>query len=73
MHYRLNKMFDSQQIFEERNCGERARDGRGLVTASAVWWPFPVGQGRAGTEPPHSPTAAMCGGFVWWQMAGDAP
>ena len=66
-------MFDANQMFEERNCGERARDGRGLVTASAVGWPFSCGQGRAGTEPPNSPTAAMCGGFVRWEMAGDAP
>ena len=34
-----------------RNCGERARDGRGLV--AALWWRF-LG-GGAGTEPPKSP------------------
>jgi len=50
-------------MFEERNCGERARDGRGLVTASAVGWEFFRGEGRAGTAPPDSPTAGICGGF----------
>jgi hypothetical protein len=51
-------------MFEERNCGERAKDGRGLVTAAAVGWEFYRGEGSAGTEPPDSLTAAIWGGSL---------
>jgi hypothetical protein len=69
--FRLNKMFDENHLIEGRNCGERARDGRGLVTASAERWDFSWGQSRDGTpgQPDRSHVRGALGGGNGWGRA----
>ena len=68
MFWKVAETIALHPMFVEGWCGERARDGRGLLLP----WGGRFSVGEAATEPPDSPTAADLG-FREVASAGDAP
>ena len=68
----MGKGFALQGGLELRNCGERAKDGRGLVTA--LWWGFFCWRGRHGTpgqpDPKGRPMVRLIGLILLIRLIG---